>query len=112
MTNRDLNTRLEETGKRLFDELRDKPVGYTLSVDVTLPEIRDSSPKQMEIVLLDPELEQVAFRRVADLGLGQRKDEWLVGDIGAVIEETRLWMSRLEKNRAEIERRTEERYEE
>lgn len=89
----DLNRSLDE----LKYEFQDKPQGYSTEVIIGDNRFSDVLPPRVEIVLLDPEEDKLAFRRVSDPLLNDQNGDWNIGELEEVIEETLSWKAELEE---------------
>ncbi len=98
--------------ENLDEELKDKPQGYITWVPVSDQVYREMGKPRMEIVVLDEVDPTLAFRRRSDpMEGGINKGEWFIGATGSVIEEIRMWKSRLQKNQEEIDTRIRQQFE-
>ncbi len=102
---------LEEEIERVKAELPEKSQGYTTSIKISERLFRQSDPPVLEIVLLDPEKDEVAFRRVSGPLEGEEKGEWLVGPLDEAIDEAVDWNDELEAMKEPVDEEVEEEFE-
>jgi len=96
----------------LKDELRDKPQGYATEIPIAKRLFPETEPPRIQVVLLDPDENKVAFRRVSDLLQGERKSDWYVGELEEVIDDALSWEVELEEAEDSIDEEWNEEFEE
>ena len=99
----EIKQELYQAFEGLKDELSDKPQGYVTDIPVAESLFPEMEPPRIQVVLLDPEEEKVAFRRVSDPVENERKYEWYVGELEEVIDEALSWEVELEETIGVIE---------
>ncbi len=102
---------IEEDIERVRAEMPDKAQGYTVSIKVTEKMFRESEPAWLELVLLDPEKDEVAFRRVSDALEGEEKGEWLIGPLDEALEEALAWKDELDAVKEPVDEELKEEFE-
>lgn len=102
---------LDRVIEELRDELQDKPQGYITEIPVAESLFPEMAPPRIQVVLLDPEEDKVAFRRVSDLLQGERKSDWYVGEIEEVIDDALSWVVELDETEETIEEDLDEEFE-
>ncbi len=102
---------MEEDIKRVRAEMPEKGQGYVASIKVTGKMFRDAEPALLEIVLLDPEQDEVAFRRVSDALEGEEKGEWLIGPLEEALEEALAWKEELDTMKEPVDEELKEEFE-
>lgn len=71
----------------------------------------EMEPPRIQVVLLDPEEDKVAFRRVSDPLQGERKSDWYVGELDEVIDDALSWVVELEETEDLIKENLNEEFE-
>lgn len=87
---------LKEEIERVRAEIPGKAQGYTASIQVSERLFRQTEPPRLEIVLLDPEKDELAFRRTSGPLEGEEKGDWLIGPLEEAVEEALDWKTELE----------------
>jgi hypothetical protein len=108
----EIKQELDQVLEDLKDELRDKPQGYATEIPIAQRLFPETEPPRIQVVLLDPEEDKVAFRRVSDLLQGERKSDWHVGELEEVIDDALSWEVELEETEDLIEENMNEDFEE
>ncbi len=89
---------------RIRAEMPEKAQGYAVSIKVTGKLFRKAEPAWLEIVFLDPENDEVAFRRVSDALEGKEKGEWLIGPLEEALEEALAWKEEVDSMKEPVRR--------
>jgi len=107
----EIKQELDQVFDELKDELGDKPLGYVTEIPVAEGLFPEMEPPRIQVVLLDPEENKVAFQRVSDPLQGERKSDWYVGELEEVIEDAHSWEVELEETEDLIEENLNEEFE-
>ncbi len=99
-----IRSKYNETLLKLKNEIMDKPQGYTTRLRISGRLFPEMDPPYVEIVLLDPEDETIAYRRTSDPLRGERKGNWSLGDPIAAIEDAYSWRIEMENEETLRER--------
>jgi len=93
----EIKEELNQVFREIKDELQDKPQGYVTEILVAKRLFPEMEPPRIQVVLLDPDENTVAFRRVSDPLQGERKPDWYVGELEEVIDDALSWEMELEE---------------
>lgn len=96
MTSKKLS-HIDMTVKKLDDQLKDKLQGYAMRLRVAGKIYPEMDEPAVEIVLLDPVTQKIAYRKTSDPLRGESESEWNVGDAAEAVETAFLWREELEK---------------
>lgn len=107
----EIKQELDQVLEGLKDELNDNPQGYVTQITVAGRLFPETEPPRIQVVLLDPEEDKVAFRRVSDPLQGERKSDWYVGEIEEVIDDALSWVVELDETEETIEEDLNEEFE-
>ena len=99
----EIKQELYQAFEELKDELRDKPQGYVANIPVAESLFPEMEPPKIQVILLDPEEEKVAFSRISDPVQSERKSEWYVGELEEIIDDALSWEAELEESKGVIE---------
>ncbi len=102
---------LDDEIDRVREEIIEKSQGYVTGIKISERLFRQSEPPVLEIVLLDPEKDEVAFRRVSGPLEGEEKGEWLVGPLDEAIDEAVAWKDELDAMKEPVDEEVEEEFE-
>ena len=99
----EIKQELYQAFEGLKDELSDKPQGYVTDIPVAESLFPEMEPPKIQVVLLDPEEEKVAFSRISDPVENGTKSEWYVGELEEVIDDALSWEAALEETKGVLE---------
>ena len=107
----EIKQKLDHVLEELKEELSDKPQGFATEIPVAQRLFPETEPPRIQVVLLDPEEDKVAFRRISDLLQEERKSDWYVGELDEVIDDALSWEVELEEAEGLIEENLNEDFE-
>ncbi len=103
---------IEDEIEKVREEMPEKSQGYVATITVSERLFRQSDPPMLEIVLLDPEKDEVAFRRVSGPLEGEEKGEWLIGPLEEALEEALDWKDEIDAMKEPVDEELKEEFEE
>jgi hypothetical protein len=93
---------LERTIRSLNQKLKDKPKGYRIEFKMNAQVFSEMNDQKIEIILIDPKKNLVAYRPQIDGSAINENEKWLFGNYEKVVKDAVAWRkkARIEKSNA------------
>jgi hypothetical protein len=101
---------VERTIRTLNENLRDKPRGYRTKVKIMSQLFSEMNDHKIEIILVDPQKQQVAYRTHLNGLSNNNHEKWFFGDYKKAVNDAFAWRNevRTKKDETDIFQNTKE----